>query len=237
MNAGVEDAILLFAIIRVLWGGERRCIPNQQAFSAEFVVQFSGSSRGAGLASPPAKPPGWLGCKIKGRKSLKQTPACPQNRLLCKFPKRKACVGKGEVGHAQLCPEKGYFGRSCCRREERGRLRSLSTPKQKEDKEGNFAHTKTEEKKKGEGVKESAERSGRAPMCLAFQAMHLHVSEAAEKLEEAQADITLRVVVIARKETAEGDAVGSCVLGSPGTERLRNEELSLRRKNYGKSGV
>lgn len=41
---------------------------------------------------------------------------------------------------------------------------SLSTPKQKEDKEGNFAHTKIEEKKKkGEGVKESAERSGRVP--------------------------------------------------------------------------
>lgn len=37
----------------------------------------------------------------------------------------------------------------------------------------------------------------------AFRAMHLHVSEAAEKLEEAQADITRRVVVIARKETVK----------------------------------
>lgn len=33
--------------------------------------------------------------------------------------------------------------------------------------------------------------------------MHLHVREAAEKLEEAQADITRRVVVIARKETVK----------------------------------
>lgn len=94
------------------------------------------------------------GGKIKGRKSLKQTPACPQNRLLCKFPKRNACVGKGRVAHAQLYPEKGiilffqalpgkisfagspfnftyiyffffqgYFGSSCCRKEERGRSR------------------------------------------------------------------------------------------------------------------
>lgn len=103
---------------------------------------------------PPPQPPGSLGCKIKGRKSLKQTPACPQNRLLCKFPKRNACVGKGRVAHAQLYPEKGiilffrrcqerfrlqdlplilriyiffffqgYFGSSCCRKEERGRSR------------------------------------------------------------------------------------------------------------------
>lgn len=33
--------------------------------------------------------------------------------------------------------------------------------------------------------------------------MHLHLSETAEKLEEAQADITRRVVVIARKETVK----------------------------------
>lgn len=33
--------------------------------------------------------------------------------------------------------------------------------------------------------------------------MHLHVSEVAEKPEEAQADITPRVVVIARKETVK----------------------------------
>ncbi|KAM9656919.1 uncharacterized protein ACIBXB_009103 isoform 1-T3 [Morphnus guianensis] len=45
--------------------------------------------------------------------------------------------------------------------------------------------------------------------------MHLHVREAAENLEEAQADITRRVVVIARKETEEGDAVASRALGSP----------------------
>lgn len=33
--------------------------------------------------------------------------------------------------------------------------------------------------------------------------MHLHLSETAEKLEEAQADITRRVVIIARKETVK----------------------------------
>lgn len=64
------------------------------------------------------------GGKIKGRKSLKQTPACPQNRLLCKFPKRNACVGKGRVAHAQLCPGKGIilFFRRC---QERFRLQDL----------------------------------------------------------------------------------------------------------------
>lgn len=73
---------------------------------------------------PPPQPPGSLGCKIKGRKSLKQTPACPQNRLLCKFPKRNACVGKGRVAHAQLYPEKGIilFFRRC---QERFRLQDL----------------------------------------------------------------------------------------------------------------
>lgn len=39
----------------MLWGGERRCIRNQRAFSAEFVMELSGSSQCAGLASPPAK--------------------------------------------------------------------------------------------------------------------------------------------------------------------------------------
>lgn len=37
----------------------------------------------------------------------------------------------------------------------------------------------------------------------AFRAVHLHLSETAEKLEEAQADITRRVVIIARKETVK----------------------------------
>ncbi|XP_055564947.1 translation initiation factor IF-2-like isoform X3 [Falco cherrug] len=52
----------------------------------------------------------------------------------------------------------GYFGRSCCRREERGRSRSHSTPKQKEDKERNFAHTTTTKQNKTKQKKERKER-------------------------------------------------------------------------------
>ncbi|XP_074770095.1 uncharacterized protein LOC141964071 [Athene noctua] len=69
--------------------------------------------------SPPAR-----SAANKGEEKPHVAPSLPTKTPFVQDPREKLVRGGGGgVAHARLCPEKGYFGRSCCRREERGRSR------------------------------------------------------------------------------------------------------------------
>ncbi|KAM6197341.1 uncharacterized protein WM294_007828 [Sarcoramphus papa] len=72
---------------------------------------------------PPAHPrsPTARSAANKGEEKPQVDPSLPTKTPFVHVPKEKRV--RGVFAHAQLCPEKGYFGRSCCRREERGRSR------------------------------------------------------------------------------------------------------------------
>ncbi|XP_037241323.1 uncharacterized protein LOC119146994 [Falco rusticolus] len=156
----------------------RGSLPLQQGGRRPRSPRLPDGGKTQRLVCPvPATPrtPRLARLQLKGRKSLKSTPGCPQKRLLCKFPKKNACGVRGGELHTHSFVQKKVISGAAVAGGRKEADPAATAPQSKRRIKRGTLHiqqqqnkTKQKKKKKGkrEGVKEPAERSGPFPMWL-----------------------------------------------------------------------
>ncbi|XP_061864183.1 uncharacterized protein LOC133626821 isoform X2 [Colius striatus] len=175
----------------------------------DFIRSFPAASRASRLATNKGEEKPLVAPSLLTKTPLVQLPKGKRVRrgVAQSFVRKKLISGAAVAGGRKEADPAASAPQSK-RRIKKGTLH-IQRQQQKQNRK----------KKRERGVKKPSERSGPCPMWLVFQAMHLHLRDAVEKLEEAQADITRRVVVIARKETRETPSP-AVPWDRPRTERL-----------------